>query len=84
MTRGKASRNVPPAATSQTSCQLQSGPMAAMTSRRSASVLADDQVQRAGADVPAVEHDEHRQREAEQREPQFNHGRRTADALAVW
>src|SRR5262245_20706062 len=37
---GKASTKVPPAATSQTSCQLQSGPIAAMTSRRSASVLA--------------------------------------------
>src|SRR6187455_1152997 len=35
MTFGKASRNVPPKATSQTSCQLHSGPMAATISRRS-------------------------------------------------
>src|SRR4051812_16226486 len=40
MARGKATMNVPPAPTSQTSCQLQSGPIAAMTSRRSAGVLA--------------------------------------------
>src|SRR4249919_325476 len=39
MTRGKASRKVPPNATSQTSCQLQDGPMAAMIWRRSAPVL---------------------------------------------
>ena len=74
MTRGKASRNVPPAATSQTSCQLHSGPIAATTSRRSAPVLRHDQVQRARADVPAVEHDEHGQHEAEEAEPQLNHG----------
>src|SRR5262249_55892525 len=40
MIRGKASRNVPPAATSHTSCQLHNGPIAAITSRRSAGVLA--------------------------------------------
>ena len=39
MTFGKASRNVPPNASSHTSCQLQSGPMAATISRRSALVL---------------------------------------------
>src|SRR5688572_1984444 len=37
---GKATMNVPPAATSHTSCQLHSGPIAATTSRRSAPVLA--------------------------------------------
>src|SRR6188768_4060719 len=36
MTLGKASRNVPPNASSHTSCQLQNGPRAATISRRSA------------------------------------------------
>ena len=36
---------------------------------------AGDQMQGAGADVPAVEHDEHGQQQAEQSEPQFNHAR---------
>ena len=35
--------------------------------------LRRDQVQRARADVPAVEHRKQRQREAEQPEPHFNH-----------
>src|SRR5580698_1461399 len=39
MTFGKESNNVPPKPTSQTSCHDHNGPMAAITSRRSASVL---------------------------------------------
>ena len=71
MTFGKASRNVPPNARSHTSCQLQSGPRAAMISRRSAGVLPATKCSSARADVPAVEHHEHDQRETEKREPRF-------------
>src|SRR5580698_8389864 len=39
MTFGKESNNVPPKPTSQTSCHDHNGPMAAITRRRSASVL---------------------------------------------
>ena len=63
---------MPPAATSHTSCQLQSGPMAAITCRAAPDVLRHEKVQRSRADVPAVKDDEHRQHEAEEREPEFN------------